>query len=318
MCVLITGSSGYFGRIVGRDLISKGYRVVGVDMLEDGEQQVGDQFRYYRCSITDKERLGEIFQKERPSVVLHFACSFNKIRDRKKEYLVDVAGSANVFEAANLTDSVRRLVYSSSAAIYGCDKKNGLWLTEMTPVNPGKYRYGKNKSLIEEILFSADRRECMHPVSLRICTVVGPNYSKPKSIVSLLIRLPYLPRSFTGKKIQFIHEEDFLSLINKVIVDEEIEGIFNVATDSFAVLGDILSGKKYFNLSVVSLKPLIWLLWNLKILNLQPAGIKYCIYPVILDPSKLVSRYNYVFKFSSSESFACTVVNNSLPAGAKF
>ena len=318
MCILITGSSGYFGRLVVRDLISKGNRVVGIDIKNDNGQEEGELFRFYRCSITDRERLREIFLLEKPTVVIHFACTFNKVRDRKREYAIDVGGSINVFEVSNETPSVRQLIYSSSAAIYGADNRNGIWLSETSPVNPGKYRYGLNKKLIEQAWFSAPRREDLRVVSLRICTVVGPVYSKPRSVVSILIRMPWLPFSFRQKKVQFIHEEDFTALMREIISDNDIEGIYNLAADSYSVVGEVVPAKRYIRLPLSGLKPLMWLLWNLRILNLQPASLRYCLYPVLLDPSKLTERYGYSYRYSSSESFADTVRNNSLPSDAKF
>ncbi len=318
MCILITGSSGYFGRLVVRDLISKGNRVAGIDIKNDNDREEGELFRYYRCSITDRERLREIFLLEKPTVVIHFGCTFNKVRDRKREYAIDVGGSINVFEVSNETQSVRQLIYSSSAAVYGADNRNGMWLGETAPVNPGKYRYGLNKKLIEQAWFSAPRREALRVVSLRICTVVGPVYLKPRTVVSILIRMPWLPFSFRQKKVQFIHEEDFIALMSEIISDNDIEGIYNLAADSYTVVGEVVPAKRYIRLPLSGLKPLMWLLWNLRILNLQPASLRYCLYPVLLDPSKLTERYGYSYRYSSSESFADTVRNNSLPSDAKF
>jgi nucleoside-diphosphate-sugar epimerase len=318
MCVLITGSSGYLGRLVGRDLISKGYRVVGIDTAEDGEHQGDEQFHFYRCSITDREGLREIFWREQPGHVLHFACSFNKIRDRKKEYDVDIGGTENVLCIANETPSVKQFIFSSSAAIYGCNDRNGLWINEAVPVNPGKYRYGFNKNLIEQVLFSYLRRPDMHIASLRICTVVGPHYSKPGSVVSILVRLPFLPRSFREKKIQFLDEEDFTGLMREVIRDNDLDGIFNLAADSYSVVGEIVPEKRYLNFSIMNCKPVIWVFWNLRLLNLQPVSLKYCLYPVVLDPSRLIDRYGYQFRYSSSESFLRMLKDNLLPVNARY
>lgn len=318
MCILITGSSGYFGRIVVRDLISSGYRVVGIDIRRDPEQNESEQFRFYDCSITDREKLREIFEREQPTDVLHFACTFNKVRDRRREYEIDVGGSINVLEISNETLSVRRLIYSSSAAIYGAGNHNGLWISEKEPVDPGRYRYGVNKKLIEEAFFSAKRRADLQIVSLRVCTVVGPLYFKTRSVVSILIKMPFLPGSFRKKKVQFMHEEDFVRIMREIISDNEIEGIFNLAADSFSVVGEVVPEKRYINIPVTGLKPLLWVLWNLRILNLQPVSLRYCLYPVLIDPAKLAGRYRYTFRYSSSESFADTVRNNRLPADAKF
>mgnify|MGYP000845362118 FL=1 len=243
MSILITGSSGYFGRLVAGDLISAGRRVAGIDIKENPWITAGEQFRFFNCCITDRRSLSRIFREVQPTTVIHFACSFNKVRDRKKEYEIDVAGSHNVMELCNETLSVRKLIYSSSAAIYGACRSNGSWLSETAVVNPGKYRYGINKKLIEHDLFTFVKRKDLQVISLRICTVVGPEYCKPRSVVSILLCLPFLPGSFHDKKVQFLHESDFVNLIRRVADDPEIEGVYTLAADRCSVVGELLPGK---------------------------------------------------------------------------
>jgi hypothetical protein len=53
-------------------------------------------------------------------------------------------------------------------------------------------------------------------------------------------------------------------------------------------------------------------------LNLEPAGVKASIYPILLDPAKIVSRFNYRFKFSSKEAFEDVKIHNMIPTGSRF
>lgn len=315
MSILITGSSGYFGRLIAGDLINAGRRVAGVDIKTSPDAPTGESFRFYNCSVTDRGYLKRIFEEAKPTVVIHFACSFNKVRNRRKEYEIDVVGSRNVMELCNETLSVRKLIYSSSAAIYGACRSNGSWLSETAMVNPGKYRYGINKKLIEHDLFTFSKRDGLHVVSLRICTVVGPEYCKPRSVVSILLNMPFLPGSFHDKKVQFLHESDFVNLFRSVTDDPDIDGVFNLAADSCSRVGDMLPGKRYIDIPVQALKPILWMLWNLRLLNLQPCSLSYSLYPVLIDPSKIRSRYGYNYSYTSSEALSDTIRNNKLPAG---
>jgi nucleoside-diphosphate-sugar epimerase len=318
MSVLITGSSGYFGRIITSHLVRCGIRVIGVDIKEDPVCRERELFRFYRCSITDRQRLMEIFAVEQPSDVLHFAATFNSVRDSRREYEIDVGGSMNVLQVADSTPSVRKLIYSSSASIYGASSSNRSWLDETCPLNPGKYRYALIKRAVEQAYFSSEKRDDLHIISLRICTVVGPSYAKPRSVVSIMLRLPWFPGSFMDRKVQFIHEEDFVSLIYKVIEDDEIEGIFNLAADSYSVVSEVVPPKKCIPLPVSALKPIMWILWHLRLVNLQPASLPYTIYPIVINPLKLISRFGYRYKYSSSESFASVKECNMIPAEARF
>jgi nucleoside-diphosphate-sugar epimerase len=315
--VLITGVSGYFGKLLTEYLISRNIPVVGIDIRENAEKIQG-HYRFYNCSVVEKEKLQAIFSEENPTHVLHFACSFNKIREKKREYMVDITGSGNVLEVANNTPSVKQLIFSSSAAAYGGNWDNKEWLSETDPLRPGEYRYGLNKKKIESILFETPLRPELKVVSLRICSVVGPSYDKPRSIISLLIMFPYLPACCKNNRLQFIHSDDMISLFGHILEDKKINGIFNFASDTFVVVSDLLPDKRYVRISLFLIKGILWILWNLKLLNLQPASVNDAVYPIVISPSKIAARYRYKFKYSSEEAFRETVEKNKIPVGNRY
>jgi len=318
MKVLITGSSGSLGSMIVSNLVSKRVSVIGIDVKESAENQPCDYFGFYNCCITDREGLEVIFRKEQPTHVIHLACTFNKVRDRQKEHLIDIGGSTNIIEVSDKTLSVRQLIFSSSTAAYGAHKDNPEWIKETNPLRPGKYRYGVNKKLIEDVYSQIPVREDLHLVFCRICTVIGPTYNKPASVVSILLKLPWLPKFVRENKVQFLHADDFVSLISLIISDDQITGIYNVAPDSYAVAKNLVPGKKFIWVPVSVVTIALGILWYLKILNLEPAGLNASIYPILLDPDKIVSRFNYKFKFSATEAFEDVKIHNMIPTTAKF
>lgn len=318
MKVLITGSSGSLGGMIATSLTTKKIPVIGLDIREPAENVKLEYFCFYNCSITDKEGLKNIFNKEEPTHVIHLACTFNKVRDRQKEHFIDIGGSTNILELSDKTKSVKQIIYSSSTAAYGAHNDNPEWIRETNPLRPGKYRYGVNKKLIEDIYSQTPVRDDLHIVFCRICTVIGPTFNKPASVVSILLKLPWLPKFVRENKVQFLHAEDFVSLINLIISDDQIKGIYNVAPDSYSVAKEIVPGKKFIGIPVFVITMGLVILWHLKILNLEPAAIKASMYPILLDPAKIVSRFNYKFKFSSTEAFEDVKIHNMIPAGSKF
>ena len=315
MNVVITGSSGYLGSILVKLLVSRKIHVTGIDIRSNNSGFDPEYFTFYKCCITDRENLEEIFLKEQPTHVVHFACSFNKIRDRKLEYAIDVGGSNNILDISNRTISVMQLIYSSSAAAYGGCSDNADWISESHPLRPGNYTYGINKKLIERSYLSSPVRENLHILVLRICSVTGPSFPKERVVLRLLTRFPALPGFCRLNKIQLLHEEDFLSLMELIILDENIEGIFNIAPETYSFISDIVPDKKYISVSVGFIKSVLWILWQLHILNLQPASISNSFFPIILDPSKVTTRYGYRFKYSTAEAFSETInkSTDSLP-----
>lgn len=317
MKVLITGSSGSLGRMLINYLIPKGVNIVGIDIRKSPDHLSSSHYRFHNCCVTDREKLMLIFAEEKPDRVVHLACSFNKVRNREQEYNIDINGAQNVLDASVKNISVTQLIFSSSALAYGASRENRIWLSEAEPLCPGKSRYGINKKMVEESYSYKDLREDLRVVSLRICTVIGPSFDKPKSVASLLIRFSWLPSSCRDNKLQFIHSEDLVSLIGLILNDTEIEGVFNLAPDSYAVVGDLVEGKNFLPVPIILIRIILWILWHLRILNFQPAAVKNAIYPVVVDPAKIISRYGYRFKYSSAEAFADTMANNMIPADAR-
>lgn len=311
MKVLITGAAGNLGKVITQHLISKNISVVGIDTI-DYSGYSSDKFTYYKCSIIEEQKMNQIFKQERPSNVIHLAATFNRVRNRKTEMDIDVGGSENVLKISNETPSVKQIVYSSSAAAYGGHKDNSLWLNEDHELRPGKYRYGIIKKMVERIYFGTNTRKDLNIVSLRICSVIGPSFNKKRCAVSILINSKYLLEQWKQNKVQFLHEDDLNDLISKILKDKNIHGKFNLAPDSYSQVNKLVPGKKYINVPLSLIVALLWVLWYLRVLNLRPASLQQSIYPIVLSPFKLISRYMYKFKYSSEDAFMDTLKHYSV------
>ncbi|MDU8886407.1 NAD-dependent epimerase/dehydratase family protein [Yeosuana sp. MJ-SS3] len=306
MKVLITGAAGNLGKVITQHLISRNIPVIGIDTNNHMDHS-SDNFKYYKCSITEEQKMNNIFEKEQPSNVIHLAATFNRVRNRKTEMEIDVGGSENVLKISNKIPSVKQLIYSSSAAAYGGHKDNPLWLNEDHELRPGNYRYGIIKKMVESIYFGANTRKDLNIVSLRICSVVGPSFNKKRCAISILINSKYLLEQWKQNKIQLLHEDDFNHLIFNILKDGKIHGKYNLAPDSFSQINELVQEKKYIKIPLSMILIILWVLWYLRILNLRPASLKQSIYPIVLSPTKLISTYFYKFKYSSEEAFQATL-----------
>ncbi len=318
MKVLITGSSGSIGSAVASHLAEKNIPVVALDLRDLPGASGKGYYKFYNCSITEKEKLERIFEDERPTHVVHLASTFHKIRDRQLEYQIDVGGSENILDICNRTTSVKQLIFSSSATIYGAHRDNPEWIGETDPVRPGKYVYGLNKKHIEELLMNSPVRADLQRVLCRICTVIGPTYNKPATIVSMLLKIGWLPSFTKNNRVQFIHTDDLTELIRLILRDDEIAGIYNLAPDSYSTIKDLVPGKKFIWIPLGLVRLVISILWPLKLLNLEPAGVNASIYPIVIDPKKIIERFNYKFRYSSDQAFEDVKKRNMIPADARF
>lgn len=310
MRVLITGSSGYLGSLLTNFLTSKEIPVTGIGHRTYSNFSEGKFFKYYSCDVADKEKLASVFKEEQPTHVIHLASTFNKVRDQKREYSVDIGGSKNILEISDCTPSVRQLIYSSSAVAYGGNRSNPAWIPESFPLSPGKYRYGLNKSIVEELLSSTRVRKDLHVVTLRICQVTGPSCSRDWDFLKLLLKSPILPRVSMNNKIQLLHESDFLAFMTRILHDDEIEGTYNLAPDTYASIIDLAPNRFYIPIPVFMISGTLWVLWHLRLMNLQSASVNNGIFPIIIDPSKLMARYEYRFRYTTVDAFSETMMND--------
>ncbi len=157
--VLVTGGAGYIGSHACVELLNAGYHVVVVDNLSNSnreslnrvQQITGKSLTFYEVDIRDKQALTDIFAKESPTTVIHFAGlkAVGESCDQPHLYYHN-----NVFGTLVLTEvmseaNVKQLVFSSSATVYGVSS-----LTQYTEdfplgaINP----YGRSKAMIEDIL----------------------------------------------------------------------------------------------------------------------------------------------------------------------
>lgn len=306
--ILITGSSGYVGYVLSKFFSDKGIDVVGLDISTNPVWPGNNHFRFYKCDITDKKLLEEILKKEKPTTIIHLAYLMSPIHDVAREHDIDVNGSKYIFQAADKSESVKQFIQFSSTSTYGGWPDNELWIKEIQQLRPRDYRYGINKKKVEEYYLDFNKRADLKLVILRMCTAIGPMYHKPGGVVSFLSNARFLAK-VNGRycEVQFIHEDDLTELIELIINDSEIQGIYNLAPDSYATTKELSNGKFSLYLPLRPVRGIISVLWALRIVSMRAAVITLTAYGIVVDPKKLMDRYNYKFKHSTKSGFEDTV-----------
>ncbi|KUK74215.1 MAG: UDP-glucose 4-epimerase [Clostridiales bacterium 38_11] len=159
MNILVTGGTGYIGSHTAVELLNEGYGVILLDNFSNSKPEVinrikritGKDFRSYNIDLLDKKRLGKVFEENQLDAVIHFAgfkAVGESVANPIKYYQNNVVGTLVLCETMSRY-SVKKLVFSSSATVYGTD--NNSPLTEdmtLSTNNP----YGSSKMIIEMIL----------------------------------------------------------------------------------------------------------------------------------------------------------------------
>ncbi len=172
MKLLVTGGAGYIGSVVGAQLLEEGHEVTVLDDLSTGhEDAVPDGAKLARVSLLDPDALATTLG-EGYDGVLHFAAKSlvgESMARPELYYRTNVCGTLNLLEAMR-TGGVRRLVFSSTAAVYGEPERTPIEETAATvPTNP----YGNSKLAIDRMIADESAAHGLAAVSLRYFNVAG-------------------------------------------------------------------------------------------------------------------------------------------------
>lgn len=211
MAILVTGGAGFIGSHTVVELLNAGYEVVIADNLYNAKEMVIDRIekiagkrpKFYKQDICDREGLTAIFEKEQIDAVIHFA-GYKAVGESVAKPLVyyenNISGSLNLYHLA-AKYNVKRIVFSSSATVYG-DDFEAPFKEEYgygTTTNP----YGTTKLFNERILTDlafADKE--LSVVLLRYFNPIGAHKSGligevPNGIPNNL--LPYIAKVANGQ-----------------------------------------------------------------------------------------------------------------------
>ncbi len=170
--ILVIGGAGYIGSHMVKHLLRAGCSVVTFDNLSTGYRDAVPGGEFVFGDLADLAALETLFSTHRFDGVMHFA-SFIQVGESMKEpakyYENNVTNTLNLFNAMVKHD-VRRLIFSSTAAVYG--EPQYVPIDEAhpkAPINP----YGKTKWMVEQILEDYDRAYSLKSIALRYFNAAG-------------------------------------------------------------------------------------------------------------------------------------------------
>lgn len=211
MSILVTGGAGYIGSHTTVELIQAGYDVVIVDDLSNSKETVIDRIekitgtrpRFYQVNILDEEKLDHIFQTETIEAIIHYA-AFKAVGESVqkpiKYYSNNLGGLLSILKAMN-KHKVQRIVYSSSATVYGTENPSPL--SEKMPTGQVTNPYGYTKLMGERILKDTSKAHPNWSITiLRYFNPIGAHESgligeDPQGIPNNL--MPYITQVAIGK-----------------------------------------------------------------------------------------------------------------------
>lgn len=171
MRVLVTGGAGYIGSVTAAHLLDGGHEVAVIDDLSTGHRAaLPEGASFFEGRVQDTQLCAEALAG--CDAVIHFA-SLSLVGEsvlHPRRYFRENLGAAIALLDAMSRVGVSRLVFSSSAAVYGEPEVEIIDEAQPTrPVNP----YGQTKRIVEEILAEEARANGLSAIALRYFNACG-------------------------------------------------------------------------------------------------------------------------------------------------
>ena len=211
MKILVTGGFGFIGSHTVVELLNADYEVVVIDNLSNSSLDVydsikkitGKDFKYYIENVCDEEKLDEIFSKEKPDAIIHFAAYKAVGESVSKPVMYYENNLTSTLKLCKMMEKYgcKNFVFSSSATVYGDPEV--LPITEDCKVGGTTNPYGTTKLMNERILkdvcvanpdFSVVILRYFNPIGAHKSGLIG---EKPNGIPNNL--MPYIVRVANGE-----------------------------------------------------------------------------------------------------------------------
>lgn len=314
MKILVTGGNGYIGSHTCVELLNNGYEVVILDNFSNSKREnlskikqiTGKDFTFYEGNMIDEDILDKIFTENKIDAVIDFAAykAVGESVEKPIEYYTNNVSTVLVLLSAMKKYNVKKLVFSSSATVYGDPEV--LPITEDCKTGNTTNPYGTSKLFVEQILKDLYKSDNTFDIAiLRYFNPIGAHSSgligeEPNGIPANL--LPYVSKVASGKLEclsvfgndydtkdgtgvrDYIHVVDLAIGHIKALEKLNKEGrglfIYNQATGTgYSVLDIINTFEKVNNVKV-----------NYKIVNRRPGDIAAC----YSDPTKAKEELGFV------------------------
>ena len=197
MNVLLTGGAGYIGSHLVRALAAAGHVPVVYDSLVSGHAAAVGDAELVVGDVADGDRLVEVMRRHGVELVVHLAAFIEageSVRKPDKYFRNNTVTGMALLEAMRRA-GVRRMVFSSTAAIYGIPRRAPIQESDRPePINP----YGASKLAVELMLPGYAAAFDMGFVSLRYFNVagadpaggIGEDHDPETHLIPLVLQVP--------------------------------------------------------------------------------------------------------------------------------
>ena len=211
MKVLVTGVTGYIGSHTCVELLNNNYEVIGLDNFSNSKKEVldkikeitGKEIKFYEGNMLDKNTLSTIFEENDIDAVIDFAAykAVGESVSKPVEYYINNVSSILTLLSVMKEHNCKKIVFSSSATVYGTPKE--VPISEEAKTGGTTNPYGTSKLMVEQILKDLYKSDNTWDICiLRYFNPIGAHSSgligeEPNGIPANL--MPYISKVASGK-----------------------------------------------------------------------------------------------------------------------
>lgn len=243
--VLVTGSAGVIGKKLVRRLVSKGARILSVDITYNGE--ISPSVKYIQADLSDKiPNECVVFE---PEIVFHLAATFERTIEApgywKTSFNNNVLTSHKLLEEMVSVQTLKLFVFASSYLIYDpklyLDVSKVQSLRETSPIAP-RNLVGLAKYFTErELDFIQQTDRCFRVASARIFRVYGCG---SRDVISRWIRAGLRGEQIEvwGKQNRFdyIWADDVAEGLIRIAESDDVKGVINLGSGIDRSIGEVI------------------------------------------------------------------------------
>ncbi len=238
MKILVTGGAGFIASHIVDAYINLGHDVVVVDDLSSGKKEfINKKAIFYQADIRNRNKINEIFVKERPEVINHHAAQISvrsSVEDPVNDAEINILGLLNLLEEGRRI-GVKKVIFASSGGVVYGEAKQIPTPEDYYPLQPLS-PYGVSKLSSEYYLYVYHKMYKMPFVALRYANVYGPrqNPHGEAGVVAIfslkLLRGKSPVVNGDGKQTRdYIYVGDVVE-VNKIALINSQVGSFNIGT----------------------------------------------------------------------------------------
>ena len=235
--ILVTGGAGFIGSHLTPQLLAAGWKVTVLDDLSSGKREyVPQEAAFIEQDVRDADALAKVFATNHFDAVVHFAAqTMVPVSLAKPVYdcELNVVATVELLEQCRI-HGVRKVVFASSAAVYGDNQT--LPLRETEPTAPMSF-YGLSKHTVERYLNLYQQLHGLEYAALRFANVYGERQGDggEGGVVSIFTRLLRQGSSLQlfgdgNQTRDFVYAGDVAAAVVASLDSQVPSGTYNVST----------------------------------------------------------------------------------------